>query len=194
MTALPRQTHEPAHHRGADGGALNADDIPVVDAAGRLDAGNVEDALAELSAEIASRVSPLEPAALPDAAVLAWDALLGQYVGGDRPLSREPLEIDVAYNGDGTVASVTAARSGATIATTIVAYVAGKVSSITTTRGGRTVVVVPTYTGADITHLARSAQVPIPAIVAPALRGDGTEIAIERRLSWIPDEEVRPLP
>lgn len=62
----------------------------------------------------------------------------------------------IAYNGDGTVAAVT--RSGAQgAANTVVNYSGpGVVSSIVTTRGGKTVTVTPTYTGAQITALARA--------------------------------------
>lgn len=51
---MARITHAPEMHRGADGGALNADDIPVTDIAGNFTATEVEAILAELAAAVAA--------------------------------------------------------------------------------------------------------------------------------------------
>jgi len=61
----------------------------------------------------------------------------------------------IAYNGDGTVASAT--RSGdAGAATTTVAYSGAHIASVVSVRAGRTVTVIPTYTGDLITGLSRT--------------------------------------
>jgi len=60
----------------------------------------------------------------------------------------------VTYNGDGTVALVV--RSGAAgAASTTIVYAGTHVASVATVRGGKTVTVTPTYTGDQITSLAR---------------------------------------
>ena len=61
----------------------------------------------------------------------------------------------VVYNGDGSVSTVT--RSGAQgAATTTVAWSLGKVTSVITVRGGKTVTITPTYSGAQITSVVRA--------------------------------------
>lgn len=61
----------------------------------------------------------------------------------------------VAYNGDGTVASVT--RSGAQgAATTTITYAGSEVASVVTVRGGKTVTVTPAYTAGKVVSLVRA--------------------------------------
>lgn len=61
----------------------------------------------------------------------------------------------IVYNGDGTVSTVT--RSGAQgAATTTVTWSAGHIVTVVTVRGGKTVTLTPTYTGEQITTLARA--------------------------------------
>lgn len=64
------------------------------------------------------------------------------------------MDLAITYGADGPT-NVSRADEGVNVSSSVIAYAAGKVSSIVTTRFGKTITTIPTYTGANITSVAR---------------------------------------
>lgn len=72
--------------------------------------------------------------------------------------ARGPATMDLAigYAAPGQPSSVSRSDNGGAISTTTITYAGAQVASVVTTRFGRTITVVPTYSGSDITAIHRT--------------------------------------
>jgi hypothetical protein len=66
------------------------------------------------------------------------------------------MDLAVTYASPGKPSGVTRADEGVGVSSTVINYAGALVSSVVTTRFGKTLTVTPTYTGADITSVHRA--------------------------------------